>query len=70
MAIRDISFSPVLFETPELFDLDITLQATGYLVTASFSGGVKSKHYTHPITLTRLILSENTNETDVTSQVA
>jgi hypothetical protein len=70
MATRDISFSPVVFETPELFDLDITLQAAGYSVVASFTGGTKAKYYIHPITLTKLIISENVNETDVISQVA
>jgi hypothetical protein len=70
MATRDISFSPVIFETPELFDLDITLQAAGYSVSASFCGSVKTKHYMHPITLNKLIISEYTNEDDVISQVA
>jgi hypothetical protein len=70
MATRDISFSPVIFETPELFDLDITLQAAGYSVSASFCGSLKTKHYTHPTTLTKLVISENVNEADIISQVA
>ena len=70
MATRDISFSPLVFETPELFDLDITLQASGYIVTASLNGSIRSKHYTHPTTLTTLVLSENINETDVISKVS
>jgi hypothetical protein len=70
MATRDISFSPVIFETPELFDLDITLQAAGYSVSASFCGGARTKHYIHPTTLTKLVISENVNETDLIPQVA
>jgi hypothetical protein len=70
MATRDISFSPVIFETPELFDLDITLQAAGYSVSASFCGSVRTKHYIHPTTLTKLIISENVNEADIIYQVA
>ena len=62
MATRDISFSPVIFETPELFDVDLCLQAAGYLVSASFSGSIKSKHYKHPLTLNTLIILEDTNE--------
>ena len=62
--------NPVIFETPELFDLDITLQAAGYSVSASLYGSVKTKHYIHPTTLAKLVVSENVNEVDVISQVA
>ena len=63
--------NPVIFETPELFDLDITLQAGGYEVIASFCGSSnKAKHYVHPVTLNKLIISEYTNEADIIYQVA
>ena len=59
----ELRFEPVVFETPEFFDVDIALQISGYEVIGSFSfGGITTKHYFHPSTLNKLTISENLNE--------
>ena len=61
--MSELRCEPVVFETQELFDLDITLQSAGYEVNNAYTKGeARVKSYNNPVTKAYLVISEVVHE--------